>query len=117
VTGVVALFLLMDGAMKLLPLPQVIETTGQLGWPTDAATLRTIGLLLLASTFLYVYPRTALLGAILLTGYLGGAIATHARIGSPLATHTFFGLYLAIMVWAGLWLRSPRLRSLLPLSH
>jgi hypothetical protein len=78
-------------------------------------TIRTLGTLLLVPTLLYTWPRTALLGAILVTGYLGGAIATHLRIGSPLLTHTLFGVYLALMVWGGLWLRSPRLRALLPL--
>jgi hypothetical protein len=108
-------FLVLDGAIKLVPLPVVAETTAALGWPTDDPTLRILGVLTLGATALYAWPRTALLGAILLTGYLGGAIATHARIGSPLGTHTLFGLYLGLAVWGGLWLRDPRLRALLPL--
>ncbi|MGE5721841.1 MAG: DoxX family protein [Sphingomonadales bacterium] len=115
-SGLVILFLAMDAAMKLVPLQQVIDTTGQLGWPTDVQTLRGLGLLTLAMTVLYAWPRTALLGAILMTGYLGGAVATHARTGSPLFSHTLFGVYLGVMAWGGLWMREPRLRALLPLK-
>lgn len=70
----------------------------------------------LICTALYAWPRTALLGAILLTAYLGGAVATHVRIGSPLFSHVFFGIYLGLFVWGGLWLRDPRLRALFPLD-
>jgi hypothetical protein len=66
---------------------------------------------------LYVYPPTAVLGAILITGYLGGAVATHARIGSPLFTHTLFGVYIGFLAWGGLWLRDPHVRALLPLKR
>jgi hypothetical protein len=114
-SGLVALFLLMDGAMKLVPLQPVIDVTAQLGWPVDAATLRALGLILIASTLLYLYPRTALLGAILITAYLGGAVATHVRIASPLVSHTMFGVYLGLAAWGGLWLRYAELRRLLPL--
>jgi hypothetical protein len=72
--------------------------------------------LLLTPTALYAWRPTAILGAILITAYLGGAVATHARIGSPLLSHTLFGVYLGVIVWAGLWLRDPRLRSLMPLA-
>jgi DoxX-like family len=109
---VAVLFFLMDGVMKLIQPLVVIDTTRSLGWPADSATLATLGIILLVSTLLYAIPRTALLGAILLTGYLGGAVATHARIGSPLISHTLFGVYLGIFVWAGLWLRYPALRAL-----
>ena len=68
----------------------------------------------LLCTLLYVFPRTSILGAILLTGYLGGAMATHLRAGSPLFTHLLFGFYLGVIAWGGLWLRDPRLRSLIP---
>ena len=108
-------FLTMDIAMKLLVLPQVTETMTMLGWPSDADTARGLGVLLLICSALYLWPRTSVLGAILLTGYLGGAVATHVRIGSPLFSHILFGVYLGIIVWAALWLRSPALRSLLPL--
>ncbi len=111
VSGLVGLFLLADAAMKLIRLPIVIETTVSLGWPEGSAV--PLGIILLISTLLYLYPRTSLFGAILLTGYLGGAIATHARIGSPLFTHTLFGSYVAILMWFGLVLRDAKLRSIL----
>lgn len=109
----VILFLVLDGAMKLVPLQVVTDTMAQLGWPSDPATARMLGLLTLGGALLYATPRTAVLGAVLLTAYLGGAVATHARIGSPLASHTLFGVYLGLMVWGGLWLRDPRLRALM----
>ena len=74
---------------------------------------RAIGLLLLAITALYAWPRTAVLGAVLLTGYLGGAVATHVRVGSPLFSHILFGVYLGIALWGGLWLRDRGLRAVL----
>ena len=114
-SGRVALFLLADSGMKLaMPEMMAANTPPNMGWPLDSGTLRGLGLLLLIPTLLYLWPRTALLGAILITGYLGGAIATHARIADPLSSHTLFGFYLALMVWGGLWLRSPALRALLP---
>lgn len=115
ISGLVILFLLMDGVMKLLALPIVLETTGQLGWPATPENARLLAVLLLVPTLLYALPRTAVLGAILLTGYLGGAVATHVRIGNPLFSHILFGVYLGIAMWAGLWLRDPRLRDLLPI--
>jgi hypothetical protein len=115
-SGLVALFLLADSVMKLaVPEMMAANTPPNMGWPLDAGTLRMLGVLLLVPTLLYLWPRTAVLGAILITGYLGGAIATHARISDPLFSHTLFGLYLGLMVWGGLWLRSPALRSVLPL--
>jgi hypothetical protein len=116
-SGLVILFLAMDGTMKLVPLQPVIDTTAQLGWPTDTATLRTLGVLTLASALLYAWPRTAILGAVIMTGYLGGAVATHVRIGSPLLSHTLFAVYIGVMAWGGLWLRDPRVRLLLPLAR
>lgn len=116
-SGLAILFLVGDGAIKLVPLPVVVDTTAQLGWPTDAATLRLLGVVMLAATLLYALPRTALLGAILLTGYLGGAVATHARIGSPLFSHVLFGVYVGLLVWGGLWLRDARLRALTPFAR
>jgi hypothetical protein len=110
-SGLVILFMLMDAAMKLMRLPIVLETTVQLGWPTASAV--PLGALLLGCTVLYGWPRTSALGAVLLTGYLGGAIATHARIGSPVFTHTLFGVYLGVLLWAGLYLRDPRVGALL----
>ncbi len=109
------LFLLMDAGMKLAGLPIVIETTEQLGWPGDLA--RPLGIILLIATLLYAYPRTSVLGAVLLTAYLGGAVATHVRIGSPLFSHVLFGVYLGLFVWGGLYLRDASLRALFPLKR
>jgi hypothetical protein len=103
----------MDVTMKLLALPVVTEASAALGWPDDAGTARLLGALLLSITVLYAVRRTSILGAILLTGYLGGAVATHARISSPLFTHILFGVYLGVLAWAGLYLRNQKLRELL----
>ena len=108
------LFLLIDVTMKLLALPIILETTAQLGYPSTAALAHTLGIILLVCTVLYVYPRTSVLGAVLLTAYLGGAVATHVRIGSPLFTHILFGVYLSVLLWGGLFLRDARLRALFP---
>jgi|UPI0003A3118A hypothetical protein len=114
-SGLVILFLLFDGAIKLIPLDVVTQTMDQMGYGGSDAMARALGLITLLCTLLYALPSTSLLGAILLTGYLGGAIAAHVRIGSPLFSHVLFGLYLGLMVWGGLWLRDRRLRALLPL--
>lgn len=113
-SGLVILFLVFDGAIKLVPLDIVMQTMVPLGWPQSVGLARLLGVLTLAGTILYAIPRTSVLGAIILTGYLGGAIATHLRIGSPLFTHTLFGLYLGLFVWGGLYLRDPRVRALIP---
>lgn len=107
------LFLLMDGVMKLVKPAFVVQATVQLGYPESV--IIGLGIVLLACTILYVIPPTNVFGAILLTGYLGGAIATHVRIGSPLLSHTLFPVYVAALVWGGLFLRDPRLRALIPL--
>ncbi len=112
-SGLVVLFLLFDGAIKLVPLQVVIDTVVPLGWSTDPVTWRGLGTVLIASTLLYAYPRTAFLGAILITAYLGGAVAAHVRVGSPLFSHILFGVYVGIALWAGLWLRDPHTRALL----
>jgi hypothetical protein len=112
-SGLVIAFLLMDAAMKLMALPIVTETSGPLGF-VGADVARELGIILLVSTLIYAAPRTAVLGAILLTGFLGGAIATHLRVGSPLFTHTLFGVYLGVLIWGGLYLRDARLRALIP---
>lgn len=111
-SGLVVVFLLFDGAIKLIPLDVVIETSRQLGIPTNLAF--TLGVLTLAGALLYAYPKTSVLGAILLTGYLGGAIYVHVRAGSPLFSHTLFGVYLGILLWGGLYLRDERLRVIFP---
>ena len=111
-SGLVVVFLLFDGAIKLIQLDVVIETSRQLGIPADLAV--TLGVLTLTCALLYAYPKTAVLGAVLLTGYLGGAIYVHVRAGSPLFSHTLFGVYLGVMAWGGLWLRDERLRPIFP---
>ena len=113
-SSVVVLFLLFDGAIKLLPLQIVTETMDKMGWGAGEGLARSLGVITIACTVLYAVPPTSILGAILLSGYLGGAIASHVRIDSPLFSHTLFGLYLGLILWGGLWLRDPALRSLLP---
>ena len=113
-SGLIIAFLLMDATMKLLALPIVLETSGALGFQGESMA-RGLGLLLLVCTVLYAAPQTAVLGAILITGYLGGAVGTHVRVGSPLFSHVLFGVYLGVMMWGGLYLRDARLRRLLPL--
>jgi hypothetical protein len=113
-SGLVILFLLFDGAIKLVPWPVVTETMDRIGYGSSETLARTLGAITVACTVLYAIPPTSILGAILLTGYLGGAVASHLRIGSPLFTHTLFGFYLGLMVWGGLWLRDRKLRALMP---
>lgn len=116
-SGLVIAFLLMDGVMKLIPAAPVIETSAQMGWPTDVTGLRMLGIVLLVSTLLYAIPRTSFLGAVLLTGYLGGAVATHVRIADPWFSHILFGVYVGILMWSALYLRSSQLRDLFPLKR
>ena len=112
-SGLVILFLLFDAGLKLVsPETAIKYSPPGLGWPLEVGTMHMLGILLLIPTLLHIWPRTAVIGAILITGYLGGAIATHLRIGSPLFSHILFGAYLGVMLWAGLWLRSPALRLL-----
>ena len=114
-SGLVILFLLFDGAIKLVPWPVVTETMDRIGYGSSENLARSLGFITIACTVLYAIPPTSILGAILLTGYLGGAVASHVRIGSPLFSHMLFGFYLALMVWGGLWLRDRRMRPLIPL--
>jgi DoxX-like family len=114
-SGLPALFLLIDAVGKLLRPAPVVETTVQLGYPESG--LLGLGIVLLTCTILYLIPRTAVLGAILLTGYLGGAIATRVRVGSPLFSHILFPVYLTVLIWGGLFLRDERLRALIPLRR
>jgi hypothetical protein len=111
-TGLVLLFLVMDISLKFMGVPQVAEAMTQLGWPVSSAV--PLAVLLLVCGLLYAFPKTSVLGAVLLTGYLGGAVATHMRIGDPLFSHTLFGVYVGIALWLGLWLRDPALRALMP---
>jgi hypothetical protein len=107
-----ALFLLVDGAAKLFKPAPVVQGTLELGYPESSIV--GLGVVLLASTILYLIPRTSVLGAILLTGYLGGATATHVRVGGPLF-NVLFPVVFGALLWAGLYLREERLRALLPL--
>jgi hypothetical protein len=103
---------LFDTAIKLVKIPPVVEAMAHLGYPEGLA--RGIGLLQLACLVVYLIPRTAVLGAILLTGFLGGAIASHLRVGDPLFSHTLFPIYLAVPLWLGLYLGDARVRALVP---
>lgn len=116
-TFMVGLVLAMDAGGKLFAPAMMIGNSPPLGLPGDVGFHRMLGAILAISLALYVFPRTALLGAVLLTAYLGGAIATHARVASPLLSHTLFGAYLGLLLWAALWLRLPALRALLPLCN
>jgi len=115
ISGLAILFLLMDSIMKLLALPVVLETSATLGFG-GARTARTLGAILIVCTALYAYPRTAVLGAILLTGFLGGAVAAHVRAGNPLFSHVLFGVYVGVIMWAGIYLRDPNVRMLIPIQ-
>lgn len=110
-SGAAVLFLLFDSLGKLLKVAPVVAGTAELGYPEGV--IRPLGVVLLVCVVTYVIPRTAILGAVLLTGYMGGAIATHVRVGSPLLTHKLFPVYVAVVVWGGLLLRDERLRNAL----
>ena len=114
-SGLAALALLADSVGKLIEVQPVIDGTLALGYPRDSVF--TLGLILFTCVILYVIPRTAVVGAVLLTAYLGGAIATHLRVDSPLLTHVLFPTYVASFVWGGLLLRDARLRALFPLRR
>ena len=107
------LFLAFDVTIKLMKIQPVVDSFTQLGIPVELA--RVIGTVELVCLVLYCIPRTAVLGAMLLTGYLGGAVLTHLRIGSPLLSHTLFPIYIGILLWGALWLRDQRVRVLIPL--
>ncbi|MBX3013720.1 MAG: DoxX family protein [Caldilineaceae bacterium] len=111
-SAVAVLFLLFDSIIKVLNLSFAVESTVSLGYP--ATVLVPLGILQLICLVLYLIPQTAVLGAILMTGYLGGAIATHVRLENPLFTHVLFPVYLGLLIWGGLYLRNQRLRELLP---
>ncbi len=114
-SGLVVLFLVMDGGIKLVPIKEVTETMQQLGYSGSMAQARGLGVLTLLCALLYAIPRTSVFGAILLTGLLGGAMATHLRVDSPLFTHLLFGFYIGVMAWGGLYLRDPALRAMIPI--
>jgi hypothetical protein len=114
-TGLVALFLASDGATKFADVAPVREAMAQLGYADHHAPV--LGTLLLACLALHLVPRTAVLGAVLLTAYLGGAVAAHVRVDNPLLSHTLVPVYMAVLLWGGLCGREPRLASLLLLRH
>jgi hypothetical protein len=114
-SGLVILFMLMDSIMKFVKPQEVIDGTLALGFGEQHLPI--IGALGLISTLLYIFPRTSVLGAILLTAYFGGAVATHLRLNNPLFSHTLFTVYFGILIWGGLWLRNSKLRELLPLRQ
>jgi hypothetical protein len=113
-SGLFILFMLGASVMPKFLMPQVTgPVMVQLGWPTKYTVL--IGIIELAGTLLYAFPRTAILGAVILMGLLGGAMATQIRIENPLFSHILFSLYLGLFMWGGLWLRDPKLRAIFPL--
>ena len=112
-SALVALLLLFDCAIKVMRLPPAVEGTVRLGYPESLVF--GIGIIELVCILVYVIPRTSVLGAILLTGYLGGAVATNLRVGNPLFSHVLFPIYVGVLVWGGLFLRDHRLRALIPL--
>ena len=107
-----ALFLLMDGIMKVMKPDFVVKATVELGYPEEV--IFGLGIVVLICVILYIIPNTAVLGAILLTGYLGGAVASHLRHGDPLFSHVLSPVYFAILLWGGLYLREPRVSALVP---
>ena len=110
-SGLVVLFLGMNAAIGLLGRPEAVEGTRALGF--DPALVLPLAIVQIVCLVLYLIPRTAPLGAVLWTGWLGGAIATHLRLGQPVFTHLLFPLYVALPLWLGLWLRDPRVRAVL----
>ena len=112
-TGLFALFMLGASVTpKLMGMPVAAETLTALGWSADCVL--PIGLMELGFVILYLYPRTSMLGAVMMTGLLGGAMATQVRIDNPLVSHQLFSLYLGLVMWGGLWLRDAQLRTLFP---
>ena len=113
-SGIAISFLAFDGVMKFfmdkLP-PEALEAGAALQWPIEKMPL--VGTILLICLALYIIPRTSILGAVLLTGYLGGAVASHIRVSNPLFTHTLFPIYVAVLVWLGLYLRDVRARNII----
>ncbi|WNG41623.1 DoxX family protein [Archangium violaceum] len=114
-SGLAVLFLLFDATGKLLQIPEAQQGTMELGYPVSV--LFGLGLVQLACLAVYLIPRLSVLGAVLWTGYLGGAVATHVRVGNPLFSHTLFPVYIATLLWLGLWLRDERLRAVLPVHR
>lgn len=114
-SGIVVVFLLFDGVTKLMMITPVVNATVGIGYPVDV--IRPLGIICLACAILYAIPRTAVLGAILLTGFLGGAVASKVRLEDPLFSQVLFGVYVGVVAWGGLYLRDGRLRALFPLRR
>src|SRR3954447_18295137 len=110
-SGIAVLFLTMDVVMHVMQIPAAVKGMTALGYPTGV--LLPLGIIQLVCLALYLIPRTRVLGAILWTGYLGGAVATHVRVGNPLFSHILFPVYVAALLWGGLYLRDVRLRAVL----
>jgi hypothetical protein len=115
ISALVVLFMLFDGIIKILKLAPAVEGTVALGYP--AAVVLPLGIVALVCTAFYVIPRTSILGAILLTGYLGGAVASNLRVGSPLFGYILFPVYIGVLVWGGLFLRDDQLRAMIPVRN
>lgn len=113
ISGLTGAFMLFDALGKFAKPAPVVEAFARTGWPMELSV--PLGTILLTCTVLYLIPRTSALGAILLTGYLGGAVATNLRLENPLFSHTLFPVYFGILIWVGLWLREPSLGSIFPL--
>lgn len=114
-SGIALLFLTFDAGFKLLAAAESFKASDSLGWTIDA--VRMLGWIQVVCLVTYLVPRTRVLGALLWTGYLGGAVASHLRVANPLFSHTLFPIYVATLLWLGLWLRDARVRALLPLSR
>jgi hypothetical protein len=114
-SGLMSVFLLLDSGMKMLKAAPAVKGTIDLGYPDSVVV--GIGVALFISTIVYLVPRTAFLGAILLTGYLGGAVASQVRVGNPLFSHILFPVYVAVVVWLGIYLRDAGLNTYLPLRR
>lgn len=115
IAWLISAFLLMDVVMKFMKPPQVAAAFVRSGWPLDLSV--PLGVILLISLVTYWIPRAELLGAILLTGYLGGAVASNLRLHEPLFSYTLFPVYFGVLVWLSLWLRDPRLNEFIPLRR
>jgi len=113
-SGLVIAFLLMDAIMKFVIPPAVVKGMADSGWPLHFSV--TLGIILMSCIILYTIPRTSVLGAILLTGYLGGAVASNMRLELPLLTHVLFPVYVGVLAWGGLFFRDAKLRELIPLK-
>jgi hypothetical protein len=109
-SGIAVLFLIFDASLKVFMVGPAVTGTVEIGYPVNV--IRPLGIIQVICLALYLWPRSAVVGAVLWTGYLGGAIATHLRVGHPLFSHTLFPIYVAVLLWGGLWLRQKNLRAL-----